>query len=54
MSPSARSWFAILSGMVLGLVLLAAVWEFSGGSEAGFLFAEPGGRIAGPPAGQGH
>jgi hypothetical protein len=54
MSPSARSWFAILSGMVLGLVLLAAVWMFSGTPEGGSLSAQPRGGITSPSAGQGH
>jgi hypothetical protein len=54
MSPSDRSWFAILSGIVLGLVLLAAVWMFSGGPEAGSLSAAPRGGITGPSVGQGH
>jgi hypothetical protein len=53
MSPFARSWFGILSGMVLGLALLAAVWVFSGGAEAGFLATQLRGGIAGPSAGQG-
>jgi hypothetical protein len=43
MSPFARSWYVILSGIVIGLVLLAAVWVFSGGPEAGFLSAQPRG-----------
>ncbi|HET9002160.1 MAG TPA: hypothetical protein VFP86_21165 [bacterium] len=54
MSPFARSWYAILSGMVMGLALLAAVWVFSGGPEAGVLSAQPPGGIAGSAAGQGH
>ena len=54
MSPIARSWYAILSGMIMGLVLLAAVWMFSGGLESGLLTAQPPGGIAGSAAGQGH
>ncbi len=54
MSLSARSWFAILSGMILGLVLLVAVWMLSGGPEAGSLFAQPLGGITSPSVGQGH
>jgi hypothetical protein len=52
MSPSARSWFAILLGMVVGLWLLASAWMFSGGPEAGFLSTQPRGGIAGLSAGQ--
>ncbi len=34
-SPAARSRLAIFLGMVLGLVLLAAAWTFSGGPGPG-------------------
>jgi hypothetical protein len=54
MSPSARSWFAILSGMILGIVLVAAVWMFSGGPEAGSFSVQPRGGIISPSVGQGH
>lgn len=53
MSRSARSWFAILSGMILGLVLVAAVWMLSGGPEAGSLSVQPRGGITSPSVVQG-
>ena len=46
MSRSARSWFAILLGMVLGLALLAAAWMFSGFPDAGLLSEQPREGIA--------
>jgi hypothetical protein len=54
MSPLARSWYAILSGMILGIVLVAAVWMLSGGPEAGSLSVQPHGGITSPWVGQGH